>query len=109
MDKILPSVNYIHRPSPEEGILYEAIVDTGADTRLGHLLSSTSDEILNLAVKLYEKIPWRSEGFECPIPPDVDVVKIILRRLMSPNCPVFTAATRALGLFLDSQLIPEKD
>jgi len=106
MDEILPSVGLMHCPSAEEEMLYETIADTGADTRLAYLLSSMSDEILILAVKLYEKIPWSSDHFVCSKRPDVDVVGTLLRRLMVPECPVFTAATRALGLFLDSQVLP---
>ena len=106
MDKILPSVDFDPSIASGEEIIYETIAETGCDTRLSYLLSSTSDEILGLVVKVYEKIPWGSYPFEDTQLPDVNVVEILLRRLMDPNCRVFTAATRALGLFLPSHIVP---
>jgi HEAT repeat protein len=41
------------------------------------------------------------------VPPDVNVVGTLLHRLMSPHCPVFATATRALGLFLNSHVLPD--
>lgn len=93
MDKIFPSASLMYDPSPEE-VLYDTFSVTGADMRLSHLLSSPSNEILSLAVKLYEKIPWGSKS-------DEDAVGTLLRRLMFPNCPVFATATCALGLIFD--------
>jgi hypothetical protein len=101
MDEILPVLDPMVDPPPENDIIYDIIVHTEALRRLGHLLSSPSDEILCLALRLYEKIPWNSR-FLRTRHPDVDVVKALLRRLMSPECLVFTTALRALVIFLNN-------
>jgi hypothetical protein len=53
MNRILPSSHPTRTPSPEEGKFHEIIYDTGADVQLSHLLASSPDEVLILAVKLY--------------------------------------------------------
>jgi hypothetical protein len=92
---------------PEEETRCMTISTTGADVRLSHLLSSPSDEILTLAVKVYEKIPWGSPYFESPGLPNSDVAGTLLRRLTSPDCQVFAAAMHALTLFVDSHALPD--
>jgi hypothetical protein len=103
IDEILPVVDPMVDPPSENDIIYDIIDHTEAFRRFGYLLSSPSDEILCLAFKVYEKIPWTSH-FQSIGPPDVDVVKALLRRLMSPECRVFTTALRALDIFLNNHV-----
>ena len=106
MNRILP-FHHGCDALPEYGMFYEIMYDAETDLRLGHLLASPSDEVLTLALSVYEKIPWGTDYFTGSKFPDVDVVETLLRRLMTPDCQVFATAAHALGLFIDTQILPE--